>query len=215
MIEAVQVPTSEDSSYAKQWATLFLLLSSPQDVDVAKVEQLLRKMFPDWKFDVFASYKTVATTKDIAPSADPRLEAAPKEWASGPWAGQPATYPYVAAIKVNARTWDQTPVDSPSSYVSATARTTADSPSAVTKYGAAMDVIRTQLKPMFRNAFGYEVVHQSFKPWGSPLSLDKGLPPTPPLPPPEAPPEEKKDNAWVLWLIAGTAAATAYAYSRK
>lgn len=190
MIEAVATPV-EDSGYAKQWATLFLLLSSPTDADVAKVEQILRSTLPGWQFDHFVSYKTVVELKDGVPT-------------TGPWAGR-LNMPnaYVTAIKVNARTADQAP---------ATAQA-----GSTTRTGVVMDTFRKVIKPQLK-ALGYEDSYMSFSPWGTQSSftkdVDKGLPLTPALPPPEQPAVEA-GNAWVWWLLFGTAAATAYAYSRE
>lgn len=197
MIEAVALPV-EDNAYAKQWATWFLLLSSPTDVDVSKVEQILRATMPDWEFDRFASYKTVVQLKDGVPT-------------SGPWAGRlNMPNPYVAAIKVNARTANRVPAT--------TSVTSSLGPTPMV--GVALDTFRKVVKPQLKS-LGYEDSYASFSPWGTQSSftkdIDKGLPITPALPAPElpAPVVEDKSNAWVWWMLFGTAAATAYAYSRK
>jgi len=193
MLQAVQLP-ADDNAYAKQWATLFILLSSPTDVDVGKVEQILRATYPDWEFDRFVNYKTVVEVKNGVPT-------------SGPWVGRlNMPNPYVAAIKVNARTATRVPAT--------TQVTSAMGPTPMT--GVALDTFRKHVKPQLK-ALGYEDSYSVFSPWGTQSSftkeVDKGLPLTPALPPPERAPVEQKSNA-LLWALLGTAAATAYAYSR-
>jgi hypothetical protein len=200
MIEAVALPV-EDNAYAKQWATVYLLLSSPANVDLSKVEQILRAVMPEWDFDRFVEYRTVATVKEVTLESDASGSSTVMQWTSGPWAGYKASNPYVTAIKVNARTRQHTP--------------------AAPLLPAAQLAMRRAGR-LALEKLGYEVVHNEVRPWGSAplkgpdeLPTDRGLPVTPPLPSPELPPVEEKSNAWVWWLLLGTATATAYAYSRK
>jgi hypothetical protein len=166
---------------------------------MSKVEQIMRAALPDWEFDRFVSYKTVATVGNISKADRTEVRA----WTSGPWSGFIASNPYVTAIKVNARTAQHVP----------------SGPLVKGSQQAFRRVGYPELEKL-----GYEVAHLEIRPWGSapykapdsPEPVDKGLPVTPALPSPEQTlVVAEKSNALMWWLLLGTAAATAYAYSRK
>jgi len=197
-----------ESGYQQQWATLFLLLTAAENIDLAKVEAIVRAALPDWEFDTFVAYKTLVTVKGGMPT-------------SGPWAGRNGMeLPYVMSIKANARTVSRAAANTevsvaqvPSSLIGVTLGVGGK----VTLTGIATDLIRTTVRPRL-DALGYRTSYMGFSQYGKPsvatLSVDKGLPLTPALPPQDAEKPPQESSTWLWWLVFGGAATTIYAYSR-
>lgn len=188
-----------ESGYQQQWATLFLLLTAAENIDLAKVEAIVRAALPDWEFDTFVAYKTLVTVKGGMPT-------------SGPWAGRNGMeLPYVMSIKANARTASHAAANTEVSSSTLGVR------GKVTLTGIATDLIRTAVYPKL-NSLGYRTSYMGFSQYGKPsvatLSVDKGLPLTPALPPQDAEKPPQESSTWLWWLVFGGAATTIYAYSR-